>query len=260
MNMKPLSIQTHTASDPGFAVNSHLLMSENDAILVDAQFTRSEARKVADMVKTSGKNLILIYVTHGHPDHYLGLEILTKEFPDARVLSTRNVAAYIENTAQNYITQWKPIYKDDLADSFIVPHVIDSSELELEGERIQIIELGPGESDSASALYIPSMKVLVSGDSVFNKVHLWLAEKRIEGWLKNIHTLQDAGDIEIVLPGHGLPANSTVIKENIRYIEAFVRAIMRSKTKDEALEKIKKLYPGYRLEVIAQISTDASFN
>ena len=91
--MKQLSIQTYTASDPGFAVNSHLLMSENDAILVDAQFTRSEAKRVGDMVKTSGRNLKMIYVTHGHPDHYLGLEILTKEFPDAIVFSTKDVAA-----------------------------------------------------------------------------------------------------------------------------------------------------------------------
>jgi glyoxylase-like metal-dependent hydrolase (beta-lactamase superfamily II) len=160
--MKPLSIQTHTASDPGFAVNSHLLMSENDAILVDAQFTRSEAKRVGDMVKTSGRNLKMIYVTHGHPDHYLGLEILTKEFPDAIVFSTKDVAAYIKNTGQNYIAQWKPIYKDDLADSFIVPQVIDSSELKLGGERIRIIELTLGESESSSALYIPSMKVTCS--------------------------------------------------------------------------------------------------
>jgi glyoxylase-like metal-dependent hydrolase (beta-lactamase superfamily II) len=126
-------------------------------------------------------------------------------------------------------------------------------------EKIRIIELTLGESESSSALYIPSRKVLVAGDSVFNKVHLWLAEKHIEGWLENIRKLQDAGDIELVLLGHGLPANSTVIKENIRYIEAFVRAIKRSKTKDEAFEKIKNLYPKYRLGIIAQISTDASF-
>ncbi len=255
--MKPLSIQTHTASDPGFAVNSHLLMGKKEAILIDAQFTRSEARRVADMIKTSGKNLKVIYVTHGHPDHYLGLEILTNKFPDARVLSTQATAAYIKNTAQNYIAQWKPMYKEDLADSFIVPQVVDSSELKLDDEIIRIIELVPGESESASALYIPSMKILVSGDSIFNKVHLWLAEKHIEGWLENISKLQDAGEIEIVLPGHGLPANSTIIKENIRYIEAFARVIRRSKTKDEAVEKIKSLYPEYRLPIIASISTDA---
>ncbi|HEX7576214.1 MAG TPA: hypothetical protein VF360_07520 [Candidatus Methanoperedens sp.] len=69
------------------------------------------------------ENFKVIYVTHGHPDDYLGLEILTKEFPEARVLSTKDVAAYIKNTGQNYIAQWKPIYKDDLADSFIVPQV-----------------------------------------------------------------------------------------------------------------------------------------
>lgn len=252
-----LKIQTHTASDPGFAVNSHLLVGQKDAILVDAQFTRSEARKVADMVKASRKNLKVIYVTHGHPDHYLGLEILKKEFPEARVLATEDVVRYIEKTAKNYITQWKPIYKDDLADSFIVPEAVDSKELELEGEQIKIIELDPGESESASALYIPAQKILISGDAIFNKVHLWLAEKHHDGWLKNLRRLQEAGEIDTVLPGHGLPGNSTVFKENERYIEAFVRATSQAKTKDEVLERIKTLYPGYRLPIIVDISADA---
>ena len=41
-----LRLQTYTASDPGFAVNSHLIMGEKEAILVDVQFLRNEAKKV----------------------------------------------------------------------------------------------------------------------------------------------------------------------------------------------------------------------
>jgi hypothetical protein len=41
-----LRLQTYTASDPGFTVNSHLVMGEKEAILVDVQFLRNEAKKV----------------------------------------------------------------------------------------------------------------------------------------------------------------------------------------------------------------------
>jgi hypothetical protein len=41
-----LRLQTYTASDPGFTVNSHLIMGEKEAILVDVQFLRNEAKKV----------------------------------------------------------------------------------------------------------------------------------------------------------------------------------------------------------------------
>ncbi len=255
-----INIKTHTASDAGFAANSHLLMGEKAAILVDAQFTRSEAGKAADMIKASGKTLKIIYITHGHPDHYFGLEILTVEFPQARVLATKDVVEYIARTANNYIAEWKPLYKDDLADSFILPEVVDSSELELEGERIRIIELGAGESECASALYIHSLKVLIAGDVVSNQVHLWLAEKRLEGWLENLRRLRTVGEIKTVLPGHGLPAGTGVFDENRRYIEAFVRAISTLKTKEEVIEKIKEQYPGYRLPVIVEISAKEFVN
>jgi len=254
MQKSSISIRTFTASDAGFVVNSHLIMGKKEAILVDAQFTRSEARKVAEMIKATGKTLKTIYITHGHPDHYLGLEVLTREFPDAKVLATKEVADYIRKPGSNYIAEWKPLYKDDLADSFIVPQAVNASFLDLEGEQIKIIELGPGESESASALYIPSLKVLISGDAAYGGVHLWLAENRPDGWLANLDKLSSLGEIDEVLPGHGSPAGPKVLAEDKSYIRDFVKAVGSSRTKEEALEKIKAQYPGYRLPVIAEIS------
>jgi glyoxylase-like metal-dependent hydrolase (beta-lactamase superfamily II) len=126
--------------------------------------------------------------------------------------------------------------------------------LDLEGEQIRIIELGPGESESASALYIPSLKALISGDAVYGGVHLWLAENRPDGWLANLDKLSSLGEIDTVLPGHGSPADPKVLAEDKSYIQNFVEAVGSSGTKEEALEKIKAQYPGYRLPVIAEIS------
>lgn len=75
-----LTVTTYAATPAGFAVNSHLIQGERDAILVDAQFTLGEAAKAVEMVQRSGKRLKYIVVTHGHPDHFFGLEVFRRAF------------------------------------------------------------------------------------------------------------------------------------------------------------------------------------
>ena len=51
-----------------FPVSSTLVTGEREAILIDAQFGKSQAAKVVDMIRASGKKLSTIYISHGDPD------------------------------------------------------------------------------------------------------------------------------------------------------------------------------------------------
>jgi len=84
--MKP-NIKVITSSPEGFWINSTLIQGEKDAILIDAQFTMSDARRLANTITESKKNLTMVYVTHFHPDHYFGLTALREVFPDAKFVS-----------------------------------------------------------------------------------------------------------------------------------------------------------------------------
>jgi glyoxylase-like metal-dependent hydrolase (beta-lactamase superfamily II) len=252
-----LRVQTHTASDAGFAVNSHLITGQRDAILVDAQFTRSEARQVSEMIRRSGKHLTTIFITHGHPDHYFGLEVLSHDFPKARIVATRNVIADIRATAAEKLAYWKTIYKDDLTDKVIVPEELQASALDLEGESLPVEELGPGESEHAAVVYLPALKTLVAGDLAFHGVHLWLAENHPESWLTNLRDVRELGEIVDLLPGHGLPGTAAILDEDRHYIESFLEVTAPPTTQVAALSRLKALYPGYRLPIIAELSVQA---
>jgi len=255
--VKALEVQTHTASPAGFSVNSHLILGKKDAILVDAQFTRSEARKVVEMIQKSGRNLVTIFITHGHPDHYFGLEILKQAFPQAKAIAYPEVIEDIQKTAADKQKYWKAIYKDDLTDVVVVPEPTQAKELLLDGESLPIVEIGPGESEHAAVVLVPSLKTLISGDLAFNQIHLWLAENRPENWLQNLDVVGKLARFDRVLPGHGVPGTSAILDEDREYIERFLDITDSTHDAKEALEQLKAAYPNYGLPIIAELSVQA---
>lgn len=75
-------------------MTSTLVFGEHDAVLVDALTTAAEAEALAAWVGLHHRNLTTIYVTHGHLDHFAGLGVLLRHFPDARAIATAKTVAY----------------------------------------------------------------------------------------------------------------------------------------------------------------------
>jgi len=248
-----LAVQTHTAAPAGFSVNSHLIQGERDAILVDAQFTLSEAAKVVEMVRSSGKQLKYIVVTHGHPDHFFGLGALHAAFPEARIVAAPAVIADIQDYGPRAIERWKPVFKEEIPDSFVVPERLDAASLSVEGNEIQLLAMDGGESAHATVLWIPSTKALLTGDLTYHNIHLWLRENRPEGWLKILARLQELSPVSIY-PGHGPTGGPEIIPANRAYINAFVAATAPPATREEAAAKLKAQFPDYGLPVIVDFS------
>jgi glyoxylase-like metal-dependent hydrolase (beta-lactamase superfamily II) len=251
-----LTVTTYSASPAGFSVNSHLIAGEREAILVDAQFTLSEAARAVEHVQRSGKQLKLILVTHGHPDHFFGLGLFQKAFPDARIVATPEVIADIRDYAPKAIARWKPVFGDEIPDAFVVPEPITTTRLELEGHEIQLLAADRGESAHATLVWIPGSRALVTGDLAYGKVHLWLAENRPEGWREIIERLEQLQPVT-VYPGHGAAGGVALLAENRAYIEAFVAATAPPATREQAIADLKARYADYGLPVILDFSVPA---
>jgi glyoxylase-like metal-dependent hydrolase (beta-lactamase superfamily II) len=258
-----LELQVITGSPEGFLVNSTLITGARDAVLIDAVFTRGDARRIVAAVRASGKNLTAVYVTHDHPDHYFGLEVIKQAFPSARFVALPGAVAEIERTWQPKVAQWKPLYGDSITSAPVLPTALAGNSITLEGEKLEII--GPVQGDDAvnSFVWIPSLKAVVAGDIVYSGVYVWTAEtdtaarRQWAATLDRIAALHPA----VVVPGHQqralgtTPASVAFTKE---YLAAFDQALPSASTPEDLQAKVKARYPSLALDIVLKIGAEAA--
>jgi len=185
-----------------------LLYGDCDAVLVDTFLSVQHSKELVDWVAESGKNLTTIYVTHSHGDHFFGLKLLLDRFPNARAFATASVVAAMQNQIKPDFVRsfWEPRFPGQVPSQLVLPEVLEGNTLYLEGEVLNIVELGHTDTANTTALHVPSIGLVVSGDAIYNNTHLYLAEcdEKARGeWLRALDKI-DALHPRAVVAGHGV--------------------------------------------------------
>ena len=196
-------------------------------MLVDAQFQRRYAEKLVEMLKATGRSLKYIYISHCDPDYYFGLEVISRAFPSAHVISTAQTAYLISATKDAKLQVWKEKLGADAPASLIIPQAAASNVLILDEERIEI--RGNSEDPAHTYLWIPSSRTILGGVSVFTGQHLWMADTAttaaIDAWLRVIGDMKDLSPLRVIA-GHFLTEDDAPAQlDGVRdYLEAYREA------------------------------------
>ena len=256
-----LHLRVFTSGPNGFSVNSTLIYGDHDAILVDTQFVRSEAYRVAAMVLESKRNLTTVYITHGHPDHYFGLAVLKQAFPNAKFVALPATIAAIRNGWEGRLKNWTPEFGYNLPTTGpILPDELQGNTLALEGETLEVVGGVTGDEPNNSYVWIPSLRAVIAGDIVFSGSH-FNPPKMPQEWLKTLDQIADLKPITVI-PGHqsvNARHDVTAIDLMKTYIQDYNEALETSKTAAEFHAKIVRKYPNYALERLIVSAGDAAF-
>jgi glyoxylase-like metal-dependent hydrolase (beta-lactamase superfamily II) len=134
------SIKVFTSPDDQFWTNSVIIEGANEVMLVDAQLTKTSAERVLQQIKETKKPLSIIYITHEHADHFLGLEVFREAYPRVRIIANSAVVDRINKVYQDKIDKWENILGSGATSHVVAIDKFDGDFIKFEGSEIEVLK------------------------------------------------------------------------------------------------------------------------
>src|SRR6202795_4993334 len=243
------SIKVFTSPDDQFWANSVIIEGEHEVMLVDAQLTKNNAEKILQEINATKKPLSIIYITHEHADHFLGLEVFKEAYPGVKIIANSAVVDRINQVYQEKIEKWQKIFGSGATSRVVTISKFDGNFVEFEGSKIEVLKHVQGDTDENTMLWIPGQRILIAGDVLFNGMHVYTAEtdsKARGEWLNSLQKIRELKP-SVVIPGHSkvgatLDA-STAVDFTENYLLAFEEELKKAKDPDSLINTMKERFP-----------------
>src|ERR1700730_8479292 len=243
------SIKVFTSADDQFWVNSVIIEGEHEVMLVDAQLTKTNAERVLEEIKKTKKPLSIVYITHEHADHFLGLEVFREAYPGVRIIANSAVVDRINKVYQDKIDKWRKVLGSGATSSVVAIEKFDGNFIEFESSKIEVLKDVQGDTDENTMLWIPGQRILISGDVLFNGMHVYTAEtdsKARGKWLNSLNKIRELKP-SVVISGHskvGAPLDAgTAVDFTENYLLAFEEELKKAKDPDSFINTMKERFP-----------------
>src|SRR3984893_3393667 len=244
-----LSIKVFTSPDDQFWANSVIIEGAHEVMLIDAQLTKTNAERVLQEIQETRKPLSIIYITHEHADHFLGLEVFREPYPRVRIIATSAVLARIHKVYQEKIDKWKQLLGSGATSHVVAIEPFDGKVITFESTHIEVLQHIQRDTDANTMLWIPGQRLLIAGDVVFNDMHVYTPEtdsKARVKWLSSLNTIR-ALQPSVVIPGHskvGAPLDAnTAVAFTETYLVVFEEELKKAKDPDSLINTMKERFP-----------------
>jgi glyoxylase-like metal-dependent hydrolase (beta-lactamase superfamily II) len=141
---------------------------------------------------------------------------------------------------------WEPRFPGQVPLQLAVPEILKGDYLE--GEELRVVELGHTDTANSTALHVPSIGLVISGDAVYNNTHPYLAECDEKAWGEWLRALDaiEALHPKAVVAGHGVldpDSSPRHIEETRAYLRDFNQVVAETSTATNLYEKMLALHP-----------------
>jgi glyoxylase-like metal-dependent hydrolase (beta-lactamase superfamily II) len=200
-----------TPANRNFISNAGFIDTPAGAVVIDALGSPALARDmIAEIRRRTGHGVAYVVLTHYHADHIYGLQEFRKA--GARILAQRHGLEYLNSqTAQQRLeasrTDLAPWIDKDTQLVAADEWIDGPRELVVGGVRMLLQPAGPAHTPEDLVIYLPSEKVLFSGDIVFRGRVPYVGQADSRHWIAALNTVL-AFDAQVVVPGHGPASHS----------------------------------------------------
>lgn len=247
---KDVKVHTYMSPVAMFANTSHVLELKEELIVIDGQFFAPYALELKKFTDSLGKPVTRFYISHDHPDHYIGFG---DAFPKVKVYALAETKTSIEQAGQTVLEQRQAQFGNMIATKLNKPSVIQEPGEETIGNVKFVFEKSLNNESAVSlVIKLPELGVYIAQDIVYNNIHLFI-EGDTKGWENALNKILKEDNYKTILSGHGKEGGNVLLKDNLKYLSFVNKTILASKNKDAYKASIIKKYPDFGGEQLVDI-------
>jgi metal-dependent hydrolase (beta-lactamase superfamily II) len=252
----PVKIHSYLSPADGFQVNTQMIEGPTAVVVFDGQLLLPYADEVASYVRTLGKPVDRIILSHAHTDHWSGLQVLTERFPDARLFALDGVADQLRGRGRARLDSFRPIYGDRIATKVTIPtETITEGLQRIDGITYDFKRFVDAESDLQLAALLPEQKVLMAFDLVYSSnEHAFTGVDHFDHWMIILEQLKALQGYETITIGHDTPVHRSAIDSTITYVKRAREIHAASADAKTYSESLKAAFPGRQLAGFVDLS------
>ncbi|WP_242290254.1 cytoplasmic protein [Bacillus cereus group sp. BfR-BA-01319] len=256
INQKDVKLTVFSSDENSFMVTATLVEKAGHAFLINSKFTQSDSKEIVDYLKNNNLSLDKIFIIHGDPDYYFGLESIKAAYPEAIAYATESTVEHIVHSVLGKLKVWKDALGENAPSNVVLPQVFKEKSIDFQGLTFELVGL----DHYRTSLFNRELKLLIGGIDVFNEIHLFLADtsskEAMEAWIENLKVLQEL-NADIIVPSHGSIEKSLdnqAIHATMNYLRTAIQAAEESKTSKDFVAKLETAYPGYANKGVLELS------
>ena len=200
----------------GNIVNTGFIVTSDGVIVIDTGPSLRYGQQMRAAIATvTNKTINRVYITHHHPDHFLG----NLAFKDVPVYALEETIQNINNEGAGFADNLYLMVGDWMRGTDVLApnKKTKASKVSIGGHQLELLALS-GHTSGDMALFDHSTGVLFSGDLIFHERTLTTPHAKINQWLKALNTL-DGLSLNVLVPGHGpVTSDKAPITDMVDYL------------------------------------------
>jgi cyclase len=216
--------------------NSGLITDSGESLLVDTLYDLPKTQEMLDgyrKVVPAAKNIGTLVNTHSNGDHYFGNQLVHAP----RIVSSRACAEEMAKRPPSHrakqMRDWKELgeagifINENLSGKFdlenidlVLPNEVFDKMLCIQVGRktVELHNVGPAHTGGDTLAWLPTEKVVYTGDIIFSNAHPIVWDGPVSNWIKACEQMITWG-AEIVVPGHGPICDLDAVRATKHYLE-----------------------------------------
>ncbi len=229
--------------------NSGFVLTGKGVILIDSQGPRTRALDLKARIREkTDKPVIYVINTHYHGDHTFG-----NQYFEGKIISQGETRRLLISEDKSHRKRFKKFFGPNSLAGFrlTLPEITFDDNLNLyEGNRtIILIHPGPAHTRGDAYVYLPTERIVFTGDILYKGRLPWLGEGSVEGNIRALDELLSLNAL-IYVPGHGEVATKKDVLTYRGYLIDLTKEVMRLKAEGKTIKEVSKeirlpAYNGY---------------